>query len=158
MSGLTDQFLARITKLVFDFGVDHHNSAGGIDHHHAVRTGFDRQPEHLVGETSCRDGQLGIIALQGSSLQQLMSALERLRDFVGLLDAGGRNVRQLATTQRESRRDQILHRPSDPRRLIQRHDQPEDQDTEHAEGAVQQHRVRLAVQLRHRDADRDRPV
>src|ERR1700690_3206431 len=48
---LSDQFLACVAELVFDFGVDHHHFAGAVDHCHAARTGLHRQPEHFLGET-----------------------------------------------------------------------------------------------------------
>ncbi len=52
---LSDQFFAPITKLTFDLGVDHHDSAVVIDHHHAARAGLHGEPKHFLRKTALDD-------------------------------------------------------------------------------------------------------
>src|SRR5450631_130186 len=52
IDGLTDQLVPPVTELLFDLTVGHDDLAVGVDHHHAIWTGLDRQTEHLVSETS----------------------------------------------------------------------------------------------------------
>ena len=52
---LSDQLVARISKLAFEFGVDHDHLAVVIGHHHSARAGLDREPKHFLRETSLDD-------------------------------------------------------------------------------------------------------